>query len=1655
MATTPTPTPAAPQTPQAPPSDLAGKVRAKYPGTYDDLDDATLTKKILAKYPQYGDLAAPSSAPAPKPTTPPQPGLPAALKRAENLNSIPATIGPAQPPTIMQRVKSAFRRPSQEDKEAGLLPGETTSLMDPTRAMSPSEQEAHPYLTGAARGVAGLAEPENLAIIPPSILLGGIPEIGPAIAKALTAGFAASMAAGAGQHGERAVREWVKGNYPEAKSQAVEAATNAIMAGMAARHAGSTVEARATAPEAARSEAAPSRLPPQLNAAPKPPIITPEPKPESLPSNPRAEIVGKDAQGKPIYGQGPAKIVGYRADGKTPIYEGYENVVETKTTKKGAKPPVINKTPGNAVENNVAEKTPQATNTPAAAPNNQAEVNDLRVQMKTLEQKINRASWTKQRPMVEKYNALEARLNKLVLPKEVQPEAKTQPQQAANTPTENASPTFVDRLKQVQDKIAPPEEREVMRQPQKTSIAAPTGEAVAPPPELKADLEKQAGRPLTDAEANTMDRANLERGMAETPPPKADSIAERRDVMAKPPVLNTDFLSKIPKPQEPIRYKDLSPELRAEVDESVKHYTGTDYWNQEFTRQATGMQRWKDLPIKDRFANLIQSTRAAVQPVIEELKPTLDKLAQHEDPEISNFAKQIQSGTFATPDNVQAFRKMIEEKGAEADAQSEFDKAVDALAAGPEEPGGREPGEDAAPEAGRVAEPVPPGNAATPEARGEERSPSEKVNLEKEAWGKGYDAAEAGTKRGENPYPPNTMESNAWDAGHQDANTPTGPGVLPGMGEAVKEQAAAAETEKTKRAIEERQAEPKNIDAAAGELETKSPLFRDTEASPQNEMFSEKTPKPSDPETMQGIGTKLTAGIDPTMVRTILKRLDTAYQKHIADPIIEKVLHTGRTHEAVEKIDEGLASRLRLHENGRVALKAQAEANTAKVINGLDRGQERLFVLMADKMSRENLQKNHPEEYAQALGDPAIMKSLERYAKLDRQLTAARAALGGQNLEGEHLRWNYPEHVSGVGKKNAATEGMPSATLKEVITPQRVDKKGRTTTPEYHYENGLHEFGPAYSKMYVSTMSKLQEHMVASRFISSATRLEEGDALPPTMTYRGETYYRPDVVQMIKEAKPGAESKALAEELGVEELPTPKKAESYAVYDPKGGKTAPGEEVRFLGPTPVVDALNGMDKQSMGEGGPVQRFIREQIIGLGFGVPHVFNIMRRITQGYPGGAANPFAWVKAGETLFSKELKDRAISGAADPQMAALMKWGGVSPHGVSSFREYWGGNYNPANWMRVFAKVGHDYLFNAGGIDQRARLMAADLIKSQRPDLGDERISQLVNDQIGRYNRATWTDPMKRVSRYMIFPGWDFSSINWVLRHPIRSTVPPAVIVMLANQALNQAGLNQPEDKWDPFNVHVGRRAYGTRLITEPLGTRLAKPLIRTASGLMSGEAPRRAIAEGASAIPGAAAAPLSMAFPTVSLPIEMATNKKVGGGDIVERGDFDRPGAVLPNKGIEDEIEHAAGTLLPQAGRVASTLADTPEKQDVAGALASNLGITTSRQDPLVRLQHHASLANSAVQTIREAKEKHPDQLRDLLASDPDIVFYAREHGAIEEILAAGRKLDAAEARAETTEQRDQIKARREQLANAAEEFNRRFEEAKIRHRETSQTK
>lgn len=141
---------------------LTEKIRAKYPGAYDDLDDASLTKMILAKHPQYEDLAAPKFDASPK-----APGL-TDQKAAFNGNE-PITPLPGE--SFLDTMKRAAAA------------GKTVT---PEQITGQTIQGAKDLPTvGAAAATAGIAGPAILA---------GTGELGaatPAIAKAIAEAAAA------------------------------------------------------------------------------------------------------------------------------------------------------------------------------------------------------------------------------------------------------------------------------------------------------------------------------------------------------------------------------------------------------------------------------------------------------------------------------------------------------------------------------------------------------------------------------------------------------------------------------------------------------------------------------------------------------------------------------------------------------------------------------------------------------------------------------------------------------------------------------------------------------------------------------------------------------------------------------------------------------------------------------------------------------------------------------------------------------------------------------------------------------------------------------------------------------------------------------------------------------------------------------------------------------------------------------------------------------------------------------------------------------------------------------------------------------------------------------------------------------------------------
>ncbi len=755
---------------------------------------------------------------------------------------------------------------------------------------------------------------------------------------------------------------------------------------------------------------------------------------------------------------------------------------------------------------------------------------------------------------------------------------------------------------------------------------------------------------------------------------------------------------------------------------------------------------------------------------------------------------------------------------------------------------------------------------------------------------------------------------------------------------------------------------------------------------------------PSAHGAVTGEGSTLAAHTPFSLAKIALDRLNKFYDEKISEPLLQNVLKMGRTHPEVERADPDLADNLRLLDNAPKYFRQKAQAIIRNVTNGLSRDQERLFTLAADADSRENLRLNHPAEYERAQRDSAIQAALGKYRPEERKLTEAREAMGGQTIDDDYLRRVYDKYTAGIGQRESP--GKTQTGFDRVIRPQRPDALGREAEAEYHYQNGLHEFGPAFGTKYVATMIKALRDRTARDFLAKATALEPGDAPPRQIEYNGKIYYSPDTEHDMREA-------------GMRNV------ETYSTYNPDrypakqtDQRNLPFAASRYLGPRTVIDALSGQDAQGVSDPSAIKRFFQEQTVGLGFGVPHMGNILRRVTQSASGGAINPVGWVRALKVAFSQELKSRGISGVEDPTFDRLAKFGSIaSDSEVSSFKKYIGGNLNPANWMRPLSKIGHDILFKPGALDQRARLYIADLIKSQHPEMRDSEIAQAINEQLGNYNKANWTKTQAQLSKFMLFPGWDLSSVNWVVRHPIKTSVPPALLVWAANRAINSLGGNRESEKDDFSAIHAGNRAFNLNLLREPLGTAAGGPALRFGRAMVEGKTPTRAVGEASHGLTSDITLPLGMLRPDLGAAVELGTNRqRIGSSqEIYKPGDFATPGRVLPNVGLEKIATHAVTRLLPQVER-AGEATDRTGSWDPARFAGGNLGVNNYRVDAEDRLHTKMATASEYDQAKLAIMHQNPAALRGMLANDPDAAVYLKFRPYIQQSLGQLNKIDQA---------------------------------------------
>ncbi|MBZ5701019.1 MAG: hypothetical protein LAN84_04160 [Acidobacteriia bacterium] len=1004
----------------------------------------------------------------------------------------------------------------------------------------------------------------------------------------------------------------------------------------------------------------------------------------------------------------------------------------------------------------------------------------------------------------------------------------------------------------------------------------------------------------------------------------------------------------------------------------------------------------------ERVATHIQNERESAHPVIEEYAPHLESLAgqiRDTDPELAQTLQDLAQGKAVGFKNLKAY---IEEKIYDAKAAATFSRAIEDAAAEARESAGAEespePGSEARAAEGRGEEAArqPAGTVSArepgeidfePLPEPQPINPQEVEDLSRQL-GRPITAEEIpGIRRRQ------AAERNI-EAGlrgeHRDvageireehrAKLERGE-ILPGMEAAVREQREAAATEQGRQLTEEINRPPESIEETAGKIERESPLFRGK--GPQGELYS---------------------GIHPRAMVEGARVLQRAWDEKVAQPLINKVLKIGDKYVKAREADPAVAEGLHLLDNAPQYLRAKAAQEVHNVIGDLSRAQERLFTLLADADSRENLRANHPAEYRQAMNDRAIQEALSKYRPLEQELTRLRQQMGGATLEDDYLRRIYERHVAGVNKPEAPSTSGERATsaYDRVIRPQRIGSLSREATAEYHYEHGLHEFGPAFATKFIGTHLRALRDQVAREFIDKATMLPAGASEPRFIMYGGERYYRPDVVREMRDADQ-------------------KNVKAYDRYDPTAGEKFPvPADGKFLGPRELVKTLNDFGRREESEPGALRRFFQEQIIGFGFGIPHIANIMRRVSQSVPGGAVNPKGWVEAWKVALSKELRDRGIEGLNDPTFDMLAKHGAISTGEVANLKSYWGGNLNPANWARSMAQIGHKVLFEPtaaqgfGGIDQRARLYIADLLQSQRPELTDAQIAEAVRTQLGDYNRANWSDRQKMLARFMMFPGWDFSSVRWVLQHPVKTTVPPALVVLLANQALHQLGQNRSEDKYDIFNIHVGDRSYGTSLVRESVARNLFRPALAYAQAKIRGENDQRALAEAARGVTSGAGGLLSMMRPDLSGFLALATNRHglFSGKEIVSKDDYAQPGKLLPSRAIEKQAVFALRHAVPALDR----MLDSNEEIDLRSFAGGNLGVPNYRDDAEKRLYRNASEAEEVHRTIGKLAKTDP-QLARQYVKDPDNAAFALFYHDLGGLAATLRRMDEAKQRIESS--------------------------------------
>ena len=647
-----------------------------------------------------------------------------------------------------------------------------------------------------------------------------------------------------------------------------------------------------------------------------------------------------------------------------------------------------------------------------------------------------------------------------------------------------------------------------------------------------------------------------------------------------------------------------------------------------------------------------------------------------------------------------------------------------------------------------------------------------------------------------------------------------------------------------------------------------------------------------------------------------------------------------------------------------------------------------------------------------------------------------------------YLRRTYPEHSRNpLPADTGAGPFTGTFYADKGIRPPRMDKKAREMSAEYHYQHGRKDFS-GYLESYARTKEAVLKQELFDDFSGEATKWKAGTAQPPTIKYGGKTYTRPDIVL---KAKAGGE-----------------KLEPYAIYDPSRGerfliktedwstlttgKPGIGPNDRFLGPKPVVDALENYDASRGGEGaGKLRKFFQEQIVGLFGPMVHVNNIVRHLGQGIGTGAFDPRAWPSIAKVMASSDLRARMMKGVDDATIEMLTRYGSYTDwRDIGNLNAYIGGNFNPVNWVRGFGK---GVLFNPkfvggwGGLDPKARVVLADFLK-EHTNLRDEQIADEVNDAFGNYNRANWTERQKMIARFTLFPGWDFASAKWFLRHPWKVGAG-ALVVLAASLVMHKLGLAKDDDYLDFSYIHWGDRKFRTGLISDSMGEHILQPVLSGAQAYMKGESVASGVEEGALRGGGGLIGTLR---PEIQLIMEQAFNRKFAGSasEIVKAQDKNIPGTVLPNRDLEKRAIFAALKAFPAINRFLAP----DQTMDLKTGMGSVLGVTNYKYGAEERLRANAAKAMGYSQTLSKLAETEPEAA-EKFAADPNKAVYLLFHNDLSAMEKGLKELDREKERIKMAgdlsqrERKDAIKdleESRKELLESAQALNDALTDAKL---------